>query len=91
MMFFKMSIYARSGRLGLPGRSRHGADQGDRDHLRMSPPGRGHRIGAAAELAVATQERFVLLLDAALGERVILFVAGPGHAHARGYRRRVVQ
>ena len=71
----------------LPGRSRHGADQGDRDHLRMRPPGRRHRIGAAAELAIATQERMIALLDATLGERVILFVMDPGHAHARRYRR----
>ena len=41
-----------------------------------------YRIGAAAEIAIATQEPFILALDAALGERVILFVAGPGHAHA---------
>ena len=68
----------------LPGSSRHGADQGDRDHLRMRPPGRGDRIGAAAEVAIATQEPLILALDAALGERVILFVVGPGHAHARG-------
>ena len=68
----------------LPGNSRHGANQGDRDHLRMRPPDYGHRISAAAEVAIATQEHLILLLDAALGERVILFVVGPGHAHARG-------
>ena len=71
----------------LPGRSRHRADQGDRDHLRMRPRGRRHRIGAAAELAIATQERMIALLDAALGERVSLFVMDPGHTHARRYRR----
>ena len=68
----------------LPRSSRHGADQGDCDHLRMRPPSRRHRISAAAELAIATQERMIALLDAALRERVILFVVGPGHARARG-------
>ena len=69
------------------GTSFHGADQGDRDHLRVRPPSRRHRIGAAAELAVATQEPLLTLLDAALGERGILFVMDPGNAHARRYRR----
>ena len=68
----------------LPRSSRHGADQGDPDHLRIHPPGRRHRISAAAELAIATQERMIALRDAAFGERVILFVMDPSHAHARG-------
>ena len=69
------------------GTSFHGADQGDRDHLRVRPPSRRHRIGAAAELAVATQEPLIAPLDAALGERGILFVMDPGNAHARRCRR----
>ena len=75
----------------FPGRSCQGADQGDRERLRMCPLGGGYRIGAAAEVAIATQEPLILLLDAALGEWVILFVVGPGHAHARGYRRWVAR
>ena len=56
----------------LPASTRRGADQRDRDHLRMRPPDRGYCIGATAEVAIATQEPLILLLDAALGERVIL-------------------